>query len=73
MPRKRTDFGGDNDKVYPALEKHEQHLASAFKGEDQPQTLNGITEWRVPKDDDRKPRSGEEMEKEARWLMSLFV
>ncbi|KAJ7020154.1 diadenosine hydrolase [Mycena alexandri] len=60
LPRK---FAGDrfsgksNDEVYPALEKAEAEMAQPFK---------------VDADEDRVPRSMEDMEKEAIWLKTFF-
>ena len=66
IPRKSTDFDGDNDRIYPALEDNEKELEGNLKSEERG------SEWRTPKDEDRKPRSMEEMEKEAGWLQGLF-
>jgi bis(5'-adenosyl)-triphosphatase len=49
--------GKNNDQVYPALEKAEVEMAQPFK---------------VDADEDRVPRSMEEMEKEAVWLKGFF-
>jgi len=49
--------GRNNDQVYPALEKAEAEMAQPFK---------------VDADEDRVPRSMEEMEKEANWLKGFF-
>lgn len=107
IPRTLKDFGGDTDRVYPALEKSEKDLgedlkdhaegktpetiseaaarvgASARSGRDEPETRREAsiaaarrkreTEgWQVPRDEDRKPRSQEEMQKEADWLRGLM-
>lgn len=70
LPRK---FSGDrfeskNDEVYPALEKSEaelsQHLPAASSSAHEPLKMDA--------DDDRKPRTIDEMVKEAEWLKSLF-
>ncbi len=71
MPRRSTDFDGVNDRVYPALEKAEQSLAKDFTdrpGVNDAAAKGGLT----VADGDRKPRSVEEMEEEARWLSSYF-
>jgi bis(5'-adenosyl)-triphosphatase len=68
LPRQRTDFGGDNDKIYPAIEATERGLVSELEGKDG-RPSEGL---KVPKDEDRKPRSLEVMEEEARWLSGLF-
>jgi bis(5'-adenosyl)-triphosphatase len=67
MPRRTTDFDGVNDRVHPALEKAEQRLAEDFRDKScETRSLD------VPPDEERRPRSREEMEEEARWLSSLF-
>lgn len=72
IPRQETDFDGDNDKIYPALEAHEQQLGSTLEASASSMKSSG-SEWRIPKDDERKPRSMDEMESEAKWLQSLFT
>ncbi|KAJ7248260.1 diadenosine tetraphosphate asymmetrical hydrolase [Mycena haematopus] len=60
LPRKSSGdrfSGRDNDKVYPALEKAEAEITQPFK---------------VDADEDRVPRTMEEMEKEASWLKGFF-
>jgi len=60
LPRKSAGdmfSGRNNDQVYPALEKAEAEMAQPFK---------------VDADEDRVPRSMEEMEKEANWLKGFF-
>lgn len=64
IPRKVTDYEGDNDQIYPALEENEKELKRDMENE--------RDAWRTPKDEDRKPRSMEEMEKEAGWLKGLI-
>lgn len=68
IPRKSTDYEGDNDKIYPALETAEKQL----RGDMVIDSTQTDTAWNVPLDKDRQPRSLEEMEKEAIWLRSLF-
>lgn len=81
LPRFRTDFGGKNDDIYPKLEQSEHELrgdlavSTAASGPTQSAGAPSGTEgarvgrdWDVPADDDRKPRSVEEMEREAQWL-----
>ena len=66
LPRKLVgDRFANNDDIYPALETSEQGLPSAFAHlhANLPQPT-----LKVDADEDRKPRSMEEMEKEARWL-----
>ncbi|KAJ6536021.1 diadenosine tetraphosphate asymmetrical hydrolase [Mycena vulgaris] len=60
LPRKSAGdrfSGGNNDQVYPALEKAEADMAQPFK---------------VDADEDRVARSMEEMVKEATWLKGFF-
>ncbi|KAJ7837813.1 diadenosine hydrolase [Mycena olivaceomarginata] len=60
LPRKSVGdkfSGKNNDQVYPALEKAEAEMAQPFK---------------VDADEDRVPRSMEEMESEAVWLKGFF-
>lgn len=79
IPRKATDFGGNNDMIYPALETHEQGLGGLLN-----EAAHGDTDTAekgrrrttglvVPKDEDRVPRSDEEMYAEAQWLASFFA
>ena len=64
LPRKHaSDAFVRNDDVYPALERSEAALPAAA----------GIEPLRVDADEDRKPRSMEEMEKEAGWLKAFFT
>ncbi|KAI0824157.1 HIT-like protein, partial [Trametes gibbosa] len=65
LPRKlQGDAFARNDDVYPALEASEGRLPDALR--EAPQQLQ------VDADEDRKPRTLEDMEKEARWLKSFF-
>ncbi|KAJ6494005.1 diadenosine hydrolase, partial [Mycena vitilis] len=60
LPRKYAGdrfSGRNNDQVYPALENAEAEMAQPLK---------------VDADEDRAPRSMEEMEKEANWLKDFF-
>lgn len=84
LPRKlRGDrFGGRNDEVYPALERAEgalphelaQYAASAGKShvEEENALLSGGEPIKMDGDEDRKPRSMEEMMREAEWLKGYF-
>ena len=85
LPRKlRGDrFGGQNDEVYPALERAEgalphelaQYAASqvAFGNEDERSRLASSAEpIKMDADEDRKPRTMEEMVQEAEWLKGYF-
>lgn len=69
LPRKLhgDHFSGNNDEVYPALEKNEGTLGSDWEqiGKSEP--------LKVDADDKRIPRSMEEMEKEAMWLQGFFT
>ncbi|KAF8527418.1 HIT-like protein [Hysterangium stoloniferum] len=64
LPRrfKGDRFEGADDNIYPAIERAEIELAKDI----QPEAL------KVDADEDRKPRSLEEMENEANWLRSFF-
>ena len=75
LPRKlRGDrFSGKNDEVYPELERVEGELPR-----DLLQIRGGSTSTehgplKVDADEDRKPRTTEEMEKEAIWLKGFFA
>lgn len=59
IPRTKGDAGGD-DKIHEWLEGEEGDVGKHQK------EAEGKREW--PKDEERKPRGKEEMEKEARWL-----
>lgn len=60
IPRKEKDAGGD-DKVHEWLEGEEGNI-----GKHQLEAQRHPGEWQ--KDEDRKPRSKEDMEAEAKWL-----
>ncbi len=65
LPRKLLgDTFERNDEVYPALEQSEGELPAALRQVPQP--------LKVDADEDRKPRSLEDMEKEALWLKKFF-
>lgn len=70
LPRKDAgDRFSHNDDIYPALEKHEAGLK-----EDEVAVSKGKVEaLRMDADEDRKPRTMEEMEKEAGWLKGFFT
>ena len=71
LPRRTTDFGGQNDDVYPALEKNEHELddnmakSTARKGTERSVMM-------VPKDEDRQCRTDDDMAEEAERLAILF-
>ncbi|KAI0785497.1 HIT-like protein [Irpex lacteus] len=70
LPRKlRGDrFASSNDEVYPALERAEGELPRELA-----QTAaSGAEPLKVDADEDRKPRTIEEMVKEADWLRTFF-
>ncbi|KAJ7597383.1 diadenosine 5',5'''-P1,P4-tetraphosphate asymmetrical hydrolase [Mycena floridula] len=66
IPRKlRGDrFSDANDAIYPELEKAEGRLAGDMASKPSP--------LKVDADEDRMPRTMEEMEKEAIWLSGFF-
>ncbi|KIK07365.1 hypothetical protein K443DRAFT_673619 [Laccaria amethystina LaAM-08-1] len=69
LPRKfQSDrFASDKDAVYPALEHQEGSLLSDLHESKKPLPL------KVDADDDRAPRTMEEMVKEANWLRGFFA
>lgn len=72
LPRKLHGdrFAGQNDEVYPALERAEQELGvGASAGE---RLVPGGEPIKMDADEDRKPRSMEEMVQEAEWLKGFF-
>jgi bis(5'-adenosyl)-triphosphatase len=90
IPRLRSDFGGEPDNVYPALEGAERELnadlvrhgsvsedstaaAGAVEAAVEAARRRRENGWQVPKDEERKPRSDEEMADEARWLAGLMA
>ena len=85
MPRKlRGDrFATQNDAVYPALERAENELpedlakaATQSAQKSQSAEISGVTGDAEPlsmdADEDRKPRTMEEMIQEAEWLKAFF-
>ncbi len=64
IPRTPTDTYAGSDEFYDRLEKNEYEMASV-------QRLQRPT-LQVPSDEDRKPRTNDEMEREARWLATFF-
>ena len=65
LPRKlKGDHFANNDDVYPALERSEGDLPAGLRQVPQPLQMDA--------DEDRKPRSLEDMEKEAGWLRTFF-
>ncbi|KXN88934.1 Bis(5'-nucleosyl)-tetraphosphatase [asymmetrical] [Leucoagaricus sp. SymC.cos] len=68
LPRKAIGdrFSANNDTIYPALEASESSLVSNLEKPRIHRTLE------VDADENRPPRTLEDMEKEARWLRTLF-
>ncbi len=68
MPRKLQGdrFESNNDAIYPELERSEENLGSEMAHGLGPQPLQ------VDADENRPPRSMEEMETEASWLKTFF-
>ena len=65
LPRKlQGDVFAKNDDVYPALEKSEGGLVEDLRKVPQPLQMDA--------DEDRKPRTLEDMEREALWLKNFF-
>lgn len=81
LPRRFTDFGGVNDEVYDRLEASEAALGASLRtgGGDGSSSGGGGSGARTPEkltmdaDEDRKPRTADEMEREARWLAGYFA
>lgn len=82
LPRKlRGDrFGDNNDEVYPAIERATSTLpqdieaaeVAAAKAEATGRIAQGAEPLKVDADEDRKPRTMEEMTQEAEWLRTFF-
>lgn len=68
LPRRFTGdrFEGANDKIYPTIEKSEQDLPHLH-------TAREVEMLKVDADEDRQPRTIEEMEREAAWLHEFFA
>lgn len=71
LPRR---FQGDrfenaNDDIYPTIEASEKGLLHDLRTRDS----RAIETVKVDADENRKPRSLEEMEKETLWLKSFFT
>ena len=68
IPRRLVgDHFANNDDIYPAIEKAEGSLPEETKAVEAAEPL------KVDADEDRKPRTLEEMEREAEWLREIFV
>lgn len=75
LPRKLSGdpFEGHNDQIYPALESAEETLSSHLLGIDSKAGKNRKVEpIKMDADEDRKPRSQEDMTEEAHWLKQFF-
>jgi bis(5'-adenosyl)-triphosphatase len=83
LPRKLRDdrFASRNDEIYPELERaegslpHELAQVAMFSPEQSSNEIGGriVEPLKVDADEDRKPRTVEEMTKEAEWLKGFFV
>jgi len=82
LPRKlRGDRFPNNDDVYPALERAEGSLTQELRSvrtaqrsadQERSEPMPVHEPLKVDADDDRKPRTMGEMEKEATWLRTFF-
>jgi bis(5'-adenosyl)-triphosphatase len=72
LPRKTHGdrFLGNNDQVYPELERVEGQLPDDLR-EIRGGSGHGLL--KVDAEEDRKPRTMEDMEKEAIWLKGFFA
>lgn len=71
LPRriKGDRFEKNNDEIYPVLEDSEKTLSKDLRN-----AHDGTVErLKVDADDERLPRSLDEMEEEANWLKGFFV
>lgn len=86
LPRKLQGdrFATQNDEVYPALERAESALpadlaavsAQSVRSSQQTETsgvVESVEPLRMDADEDRKPRTMEEMVQEAEWLKKFFA
>ncbi|KAF5315865.1 hypothetical protein D9611_004944 [Ephemerocybe angulata] len=81
LPRKAQGdrFSEDKDAIYPELETGEASLMSELHEHNEAQKPAGQQQqhkhqpFKVDADEDRKPRSMEEMVKEAAWLKGFFT
>ncbi|WWC68821.1 uncharacterized protein I206_102756 [Kwoniella pini CBS 10737] len=83
LPRHSIDFNGENDKIYPLLEDNESSLKDNFDESQKMKEVNGNAttesektatigrDWEIS-DEDRKPRSMEEMMIEAKAFEDFF-
>ncbi|KAH6918322.1 diadenosine 5',5'''-P1,P4-tetraphosphate asymmetrical hydrolase [Coprinopsis sp. MPI-PUGE-AT-0042] len=72
LPRKAQGdrFAEDNDAIYPELERSEGNLASELTHMQKSQQAH--QPLKVDADEDRPPRTIEEMVREASWLKGFF-
>lgn len=77
IPRKEKDMEGrgGGDAIYEELEGEEGDVGAHLKEHEQEGERDGQRKGKFPKqkDEDRKARSMEEMEKEAAWLAEEIV
>ncbi|RXW20517.1 hypothetical protein EST38_g5328 [Candolleomyces aberdarensis] len=71
LPRKAQGdrFSENNDEIYPELEVAEANLLSDLQEQQNSQPLR----LKMDADEDRKPRTMEEMVAEASWLRGFFT
>ena len=73
LPRHEAGPYSDNkDDLYPALEANEEGLKGDLENKERGERTGDGARFEVPKDEDRRPRSLAEMEKEAEWLSTFF-
>jgi len=75
LPRKfyGDRFSGKNDEVYPELERVEGELPCDLQTSPADSTPTRDGPLMVDADENRRPRTMEEMEKEANWLSGFFT
>lgn len=71
MPRKAVGdaFADRNDEIYPAIENNEGSMQSGMNRLSSKANHNSL---RVDADEDRQPRTLQEMEEEANYLRAFF-
>ena len=79
LPRKQRGdrFEGNNDEVYPEIERATKTMPEEFQAANSTLSKARLDQsaepLKVDADEDRKPRTVDEMEKEAKWLQSFFT
>lgn len=79
LPRKQRGdrFEGNNDEVYPEIERATRTMPEQFQAANSAPSKarldQGAEPLKVDADEDRKPRTVNEMEVEAKWLQSFFT